>query len=69
MVKNNINLNNITIIIPAKIIDKNLIKCINVCKKNYPTTPIIVVLDFLNKKKSFLKKNIKLLSTGKISIG
>ena len=70
MVKKKINLKDITIIIPAKIIEKNLINCVEVCKKKYPDTPVIIVLDYLDKKKSLLqRKNIKLVSTGSISIG
>ena len=60
MVKKKINLKDITIIIPAKIIEKNLINCVDVCKKKYPDTPVIIVLDYLDKKKSLLqRKNIK----------
>ena len=30
--------------------EKNLIKCLDVCQKKYPTTPIVVLLDYINKK-------------------
>ena len=56
MVKKKINLKDITIIIPAKIIEKNLINCVDVCKKKYPDTPVIIVLDYLDKKKIIITK-------------
>ena len=69
MVKKNINLKDTTIIIPAKIIENNLINCIKKCIKKYPDTPITIVLDNLNKKNSLLKiKNVKFIQTGPISI-
>ncbi len=68
MVKKDINLlGDITIIIPAKIIEKNLLKCLNICIKKYPNTPKIVMLDHL--KNPPILKSTKFLSTGSISIG
>ena len=68
MVKKDINLlGDITIIIPAKIIEKNLLKCLNICIKKYPNTPKIVMLDHL--KNPPILKSTKFLSTGWISIG
>ena len=68
LVKKDQTIKNVTIIVPAKIIEKNLIKCLDVCQKKYPTTPIIVLLDYINKKIPILK-NTRLLNTGPISIG
>ena len=56
------DIENITIIIPAKIIEKNLIKCIDVCQKSYPNSHIIVALDHLDKKK-LKKEKIYVLSS------
>ena len=67
MVKKDINLSDITIIIPAKVIEDNLLKCLNICVKKYPNTPKIVILDYM--KNPPILKSTKFLTTGTITIG
>ena len=67
MVKKKINLKDVTIVIPAKIIENNLLKCLNVCNEKYPKTPKLVLLDRLEKKP--VLKNVIFIKTGPVSIG
>ena len=59
--------NNITVVIPSRSLDSNLINCIKKIRKFYRKIKIILVLDFPIKNK--LDKNIKILISGNKTIG
>lgn len=55
------------IIIPSKIIDKNLLKCYSSIRKFYKNIKIIFLLDVKNKKIKY-DKFLKIVATGKFTI-
>lgn len=57
----------ITIIIPSKIVDKNLRFCVKRIRKFYKNIKIILILDYINE--FFFDKNIKVISSSKKTIG